>query len=520
MKLLYRLVIVLAVCLIAIPILAVPVEVNAQGGGITLDPEEGRPGEQVTVTGENFTDEEDVDIYYYFNGTKEKVGTKTASSAGRFTFKFTIPESYSGAHEIQAKGDDNDVSADFTVQPGLAIDPEEGSVDTTVTVKGTGFAEDEDGIEVRFYTDGSDYEIVDKDIKADENGSWELEFEVPDCSAGEHKIDATGDDSSLSEVEDVAFTMKAGISLSKTSGYVGDTVTVKGSGFDGDETRIEVTFDAIVVVEDIEADETGSWEAIFTVPNVAKGDHKVDASGRETKASAIADKVFTTKLLITLTPAEGNVGTSIAVGGSGFATGKQVTINYDGSQVATDTADSQGKFEGVTFAATHKQSVHTVEHPVEVKDAAGNLATINFVMESVAPPRPVLSKPADGSRVGFILGKSRPTFKWSAVTDDSGVSYSLQIATSEDFTTPVVDLTGLTGASYTLTKDEALARGTYYWRVKAIDGAQNDSGWTAAYSLNSGLFPLWLSIVIIVVIVAFIVFLVYRLAMKRTRYYE
>jgi uncharacterized membrane protein len=84
----------------------------------------------------------------------------------------------------------------------------------------------------------------------------------------------------------------------------------------------------------------------------------------------------------------------------------------------------------------------------------------------------------------------------------------------------VVDLTGLTGASYTLTKDEALARGTYYWRVKALDGAQNDSGWTAAYSLNAGLFSLWLSIVIIVVIVAFIIFLVYRLAVKRTRYYE
>jgi len=172
----------------------------------------------------------------------------------------------------------------------------------------------------------------------------------------------------------------------------------------------------------------------------------------------------------------------------------------------------------VTFEATHIQTVHTVDHPVEATDTAGNSAITNFIMESVSPPIPVLTKPADGSRAGFV-GKVTPAFEWSAVTDPSGVSYNLEIATSEDFTEPLVAVTGLTGANYTLPDDEALAYGTYYWRVTAIDGARNDSGWTAPYSFRSGFFPLWASIATIVLIVVLIGFLVYVFAIKRRRYY-
>jgi hypothetical protein len=52
--------------------------------------------------------------------------------------------------------------------------------------------------------------------------------------------------------------------------------------------------------------------------------------------------------------------------------------------------------------------------------------------------------------------------------------------------------------SYALTDAEALPYGTYYWRVKAVDGALNDSGWSASSTFKAGLLPTWALIVIIV----------------------
>jgi hypothetical protein len=135
--------------------------------------------------------------------------------------------------------------------------------------------------------------------------------------------------------------------------------------------------------------------------------------------------------------------------------------------------------------------------------------------ESNALAKPILSSPANSSRIGFI-SKQAPTFQWSAVTDESGVSYILQIASDERFTNLVVpEISGLSETNYTLSKEQALPRGTYYWRVKAIDSTQNDSGWTAPHSFQVGLMPLWTFIVIVVVIGMFVAALAYRFALKR-----
>jgi len=519
MKLLSRLMIALLICLVAIPMLASPAQAQDEEPFITVSPSSGHPGEEVTVRGYFFDYDEEVEIYYYRDtstSSRVRVATDETDDDGDFRITFTVPESPTGEHKVRAEVDSAREDDFFTVEPGLEIDPEEGAVGSTVAVTGTGFDEDENNIEVRYYLDGSDSTTVARNIEADEYGSWDITFNVPNSSRGDHKIDAEGDESSLHDVEHATFSVEPGISLDKKQGSVGDTLTVNGSGFGDDETNIEITWDAEAVIEDIEADDNGTWEESFTVPPSTKGAHKVDAYGRRT--TDIKDKTFTVEQKMTLIPIEGHVGTIIEVSGNGFAGGKQVIITYDGSEAATTTTDSQGSFPGVTFEATHIQTVHTVDHPVEATDTAGNSAITNFIMESVAPPIPVLIKPADGSRAGFV-GKVTPAFEWSAVTDPSGVSYNLEIATSEDFTEPLVAVTGLTGANYTLPDDEALAYGTYYWRVTAIDGARNDSGWTAPYSFRSGLFPLWASIAIIVLIVVLIGFLVYVFAIKRRRYY-
>jgi hypothetical protein len=124
-----------------------------------------------------------------------------------------------------------------------------------------------------------------------------------------------------------------------------------------------------------------------------------------------------------------------------------------------------------------------------------------------------------------LIGGVRPTFEWSAVSDESGVRYSLQIAANAyatptgGFADPIVSLRGLVGTSYTLEETEALPFGTYYWIVQAVDGAENENGWTAARSFRAGLLPLWGFIAIITATVAGIIALIRFLLIRRRRYH-
>jgi hypothetical protein len=122
-------------------------------------------------------------------------------------------------------------------------------------------------------------------------------------------------------------------------------------------------------------------------------------------------------------------------------------------------------------------------------------------MDSTPPPVPVPLSPGDGTRLG-ILENITPTFTWSSVADPSGVIYTLQVDTFSDFSQPVLDKTDIPTSHYTLTATEALPRGQYYWRVKAIDGASNESSWSQVRLLKAGLMPLCILVLIILVGIA------------------
>jgi hypothetical protein len=205
------------------------------------------------------------------------------------------------------------------------------------------------------------------------------------------------------------------------------------------------------------------------------------------------------------------------VTGHGFAASEDVNIMYDGGTVGTAETNGQGSFE-MNFPAPESQYG---EHQVAAGYAGENRAAAIFTMESNHPAAPSLIAPADKGRVGFI-GKVTPKFEWSPVSDDSGVHYRLQIATSDDFvgSSLLASVTGLTETSYTLNATEALPQGTYYWIVQAVDGAQNESPWTPPRPFRVGLLPLWAFILVIVAIVVLIGVLIRALVRRRAIYYD
>ena len=517
MRSLSRLLVVLVVCLVAIALPAAPAQ--AAGEYITLSPSSGVPGEEVDVRGYNFTANEYVDIYYYRDGARTRVAEDETNAAGYFWVTFEVPESCKGTHTVFV-ADDQGKSAyiNFTVKPGLTISSEEGPVDTTVTVEGHGFAEEEEDIELRYYLNG-DYETVKEDITADEDGWWEHSFEIPPSAKGSHKIDAKGAVSRLYQVKDATFEVTPGISMNESSGSVGDNITMTGSGFYAGERDIKILFAGEAVVTEIRAADTGYWEEDFKVPELPTDTYSVTAEGEWTRKTDVGELEFEIESDIALSPDEGHVGMNLTATGRGFAANEDVVITYDDSQVKTATTGAKGSFD-VSFSVP--ESRHG-ERQVTAGYAAGNAANTIFTMESAPPPIPAPISPPDGDRLGFI-GSVRPTFEWSEVSDDSGVYYSLQIATSDnvtatgEFVDPLVSVAGLVETSYTL--ERTLSYGTYYWIVQAVDGAENESGRTAVYSFRVGLLPLWGLIAIIVAIVVLLVALVRALLVRRGIYYD
>jgi len=71
-------------------------------------------------------------------------------------------------------------------------------------------------------------------------------------------------------------------------------------------------------------------------------------------------------------------------------------------------------------------------------------------------------------------------------------TYTLQVATSEDFysASMVLEKAELTSSEYTLSESEELEPRSkeepYYWRVKAVDGASNESAWSGERAFYVG----------------------------------
>ena len=523
MRLLSRFLIILAVCLVAVALPAAPAQATGGVPYITLSPSSGVPGTNVTVRGYNFTDDESVDICYCLTTAcpttariwvAEEVET---DDDGYFKVTFEVPESYTGAHEVRVLIDTIQATGNFTVEPGLTVSPKKGPVGTNVTVEGHGFAKDEEDIELRYYLDSKDYETITENIDANEHGWWKKSFVIPPSSKGNHYIKATGEEGTLS----ATFEVTPGISINKSSGSVGENITITGSGFYANDRYITILFagEEVETETRVDADDTGYWEKKFEVPEMPKGTYSVTAYGETTPKESISARSFAIKPDIVLSPIEGYVGMNLTITGRGFAANKDVDIMYDGNQKATARTNVKGSFDNVSLVVPESQHGG---RQVTAEDAAGNNATAIFTMESDPPGTPTLTSPANGSWAGFI-GKVRPTFEWSEVSDLSGVYYSLQIATSAnvtatgEFADPKVSVEGLVETSYTLNATDALPYGTYYWIVQAVDRAENAGNWTTARSFRAGLLPMWGFIAAIVAIVVLIGALVYFLVIRRRR---
>ena len=433
------------------------------GEKITIDPASGLVGDIVTVSGNGFGANKSID--FYLDGVAVSTDVADSDASGRFSGSLTIPATFAGSHTVEARDSDgNSATATLTVEPQITIDPASGLVGDIVTVSGNGFGANKS---IDFYLD--DVAVSTGAATSDASGRFTGSLTIPASSGGSHTLEARD---SVGNSATATLTVEPKMAITPTTGDAGTEVTVSGTGF-GDSKTVTIKYNGEVVATSpaaISTDASGSFSGSFSLPEAPAGSYVVEASDGTLSDSAD----FVAVAGATISSTGGNVGDEIVVSGTGFKANTTVTVTYEAEPDELDTAttDSNGSFAVTITIPPSVGGAHTI-----TATDGETTKQFTFAMEQEASPTPQPLLPLGGEKP-----KQPVQFDWADVTDPSlPLTYTLQIAMDEDFTTLVLAKTGLTESEYTMTKEEKLEstkkENPYYWRVQAIDGASNESGW-------------------------------------------
>jgi len=435
---------------------------------VSIDPDDGIVGTEVEITGLGFDSNEDIIVEYDNDEVDIVSGDTDTDSDGEFTCTIVIPESIAGDHTVTVTGDDsNNSGADtFTVEPEIILSKTSGVAGETITVSGTGF-----GDELDYQIWFNNTEVAADDT--DNDGSFSIFVTIPSLGPGTYSIEVEDDDNNDASAQ---FSLAvAAVSINPTTGFVNTAVTVSGTGFQASKP-VTVTFDNENVTTK-STDPSGSVSVTFNIPARGAGTYTV----RVSDGTNIAEASFSISTSVSISPetsaaAPGHINTEVTISGIGYTAGTQVNVTYDGTPVATSAVNADGSFSSKFNVPASTGGQHAI-----IANIGTTTKQFSFFMETTPPQWPVPLLPEMG-----IETEAQVHFDWEDVTDPSGVTYTLQIATSADFSQDSLVITkpGLLKSEYTLTEEEKLEavseENPYYWRVRAIDGVANEGEWSGA----------------------------------------
>lgn len=172
-------------------------------------------------------------------------------------------------------------------------------------------------------------------VTADSKGAFMATFLVPASENGNRYINST------SANVNATFTLNPHLILSSNSGFVGDTITILGHGFEWNESVSSLKFDGVLVSNQttLSVLANGSFDTSlqFTITNKPSGEKSFSVTGSNSSTvSTIVGEGFTVRPKITLNASSGAVGSLLLVSGTGFASGESVTSNYNSISALSD----------------------------------------------------------------------------------------------------------------------------------------------------------------------------------------
>jgi hypothetical protein len=395
---------------------------------ISLNTSSGTIGTTITVGGSNFLPNLPLTVTY--DGATVAMSTSTGSGAVPSGVTFIVPPSTFGSHVVRVTdGYGNYATAPFSVSASLSLNPQTGPVGTPVTVTGQGFGALKT-ITITFA--GSAIATSPSPITTNGSGSFVASFIVPAGSttssiAGAKTVQAS-DSASPSNSASATFTVTPAITLSPTSGNVGSTVTVSGTGYGASRT-ITIKYDGVTQTTSpttVTTTNYGTFSCTFTVPASVAGLHTVTGTD---SSSNVDTETFTVIPNITLNPTNGYVGSSVTVSGTGFASNKAITATFNASVTLSGTTStgSTGSFTGAIFTVPISTAG---AQTVVITDANFNSGSAAFTVNVVVQPITVtLSNSAPSATVTVNGGYPSP-----ATFAADGNSHSITMVGGSPFT--------------------------------------------------------------------------------------
>jgi len=203
-------------------------------------------------------------------------------------------------------------------------------------------------------------------------------------------------------------------------------------------------------------------------------------------ASILDVKVFEFKIGFDST----YVTASAAIKGSGLDSDDQVFFNVDNPNDSllinvailgtSDIFSGPDTVVGIVFTAENENASAAISFTrSDLRDSLNQSISHSTVdadldIDCTPPAVPALISPTDGS----FTSNTTPELNWDPSTD--AVSYTVEYADNSGFTGSIV-VTGITDTNYTM---PTLAENTWYWHVKAVDLATNESAYSSDWSFT------------------------------------
>ncbi len=215
----------------------------------------------------------------------------------------------------------------------------------TLAVSGSGVTA---GSVVNVYWDYVNAAGLKNNTVANPDGTYDVEIDVPSDVGGNHYIWIKDIDTDTTVMYSDPIFVWPKISVSPSSGLVGDEVTVKGYGFSS-ESDVGLIFNVTALTtspSSPETDEDGYFTATFDIPASGYATHTINALDADTLTDSV-DLIVGAS--ITLNIEEGPTGTVVEVTGRGWTEGDTMTFNIAGTAARvvdgdTISVDNDGEF--------------------------------------------------------------------------------------------------------------------------------------------------------------------------------
>lgn len=239
-----------------LPFSVTPSIILSQPGGLV--------GDTLDVWGNGFAIEKPITVYF----DDVKVTTSETDTYGSFpNARITVPPSAAGKHTVLVKDSEkkNQVKATYTINPRVLINPVSGCVGDAIQVSAAGFPAVSNVI---LSYDGVDLATVPTDAR----GSVLTTFKIPPCGDALHKVKLTdGLNPVISNI-----TVVPAMTCSQSSGYVGMSVTLNGTGFRSGNA-LAGTYDSTGLSGSTVAMD-GSFSYTFRIPKSTAGLHNINVT--------------------------------------------------------------------------------------------------------------------------------------------------------------------------------------------------------------------------------------------------